>query len=104
MAKAKTMLLDKTNIPPGVSLVDYMKQMMTTGLAPIYNTPQPDVNVNVEIDLVYYFKFIYKIQLLHQVGAITPKEVARLIGMIDSKDEENWTVAEECINQKFSEI
>ena len=104
MTKAKTMLLDKTNIPPGVSLVDYMKQMMTTGLAPIYNTPQPDVNVNVEIDNVYYFKLIYKIQLLHQVGAITPKEVARLIGMIDSKDAENWTVAEECINQKFSEI
>ena len=98
MTKAKTMLLDKTNIPPGVSLVDYMKQMMTPGLAPIYNTPQP------EIDNVYYFKLIYKIQLLHQVGAITPKEVARLITMLDSPDSENWTVAEECINQKFSEI
>jgi hypothetical protein len=104
MTKAKTMLLDKTKIPPNVSLVHYMKQMMSQGTAPIYNAPESQLNAGGEIDNVYYFKLIYKIQLLHQVGAITPKEVARLITMLDSPDSENWTVAEECINQKFSEI
>lgn len=85
----------------------YMKQMKDMMIRPIHHTnpiynspPEPSIS----IDHIYYFKHIYKIQLLHQVGAITAKEVARLIGMLDSTDPENWTVAEECINQKFSEI
>lgn len=97
--------IDNSNIPAGQSLEDYMSKLKTMGIASIYNSPDViNTSPTVAIDNVFYFKSIYKIQLLHQVGAITAKEVARLIGMLDSKDPENWTVAEECINQKFSEL
>jgi hypothetical protein len=45
-----------------------------------------------------------KISILQGMKRLTDKEAARLVSLMDSKDEENWTVAEECINQKFSEI
>jgi hypothetical protein len=107
MKKDKTTRIDTTHLPPGKTVEEYMAQMNTMMLAPthiinpIYNSlPEP----SVAMDNVVYFKGIYKIQLLHQVGAITPKEVARLVSLLDSPDEENWHVAEECIRQKFSEL
>ena len=104
MASAKTMLLDKTNIPPGVSLVDYMKQMMTTGLAPIYNSPQPDTNFEEISKRERHAFVLIKVSLLIGMKAITNKEAARLVMMAESPDLADMTVAEECINQKFSEI
>jgi len=52
----------------------------------------------------HYLKFMSKIQLLTSAGKIDFKEAGRLLSMMDSKDPENWTVAEECINQKISEL
>jgi hypothetical protein len=86
---------------------DYMRKMQEIMHKPAisrdiwYNAPPDPI---VSIDNVYYFKHIYKIQLLHQVGAITPKEAARLVSMLDSDDSENWIIAEKCIKQKFSEL
>jgi len=107
MARDKTTMIDTTHLPPGKTVDEYMLQMNTMMLAPmptinpIYNSPS---DPSISIDNVVYFKGIYKIQLLHQVGAITPKEVARLVSLLDSPDDENWIVAEEIIKQKFSEL
>ena len=105
MASDKTVVIDTANIPPGTSVNNYIKQMMTTGLAPIYNPPRDacfeEVRFNSAERAMYALS---KISILQGMKKLTDQEIARLISMIDSNDEENWTVAEECINQKFSEI
>ena len=107
MAKTKTMLMDKTNIPPGVSLVDYMKQIMTTGLAPVHiphKVSQSDV-IYEETDKRERQAFVFiKLNLLITMKAVTNKEAARIVMMAESPDLDDMTIAEECINQKFSEI
>lgn len=97
------MVIDRANIPPGTSVSNYIKQMMSTGIAPIYNAPimQELERFNPAERAMYAMS---KISLLHGMKRLTDKEAARLVSLMDSKDEENWTVAEECINQKFSEI
>lgn len=101
----KTMLVDTTAFPPGVSLTDYMKQMMTTGLAPIHNAPQPDVTLIEETSKRERHAFVLiKLGLLIGMKVVTNKEAARIVMMAESPDIEDMTVAEECINQKFSEI
>jgi len=58
----------------------------------------------VAIDNVFYFKCVYKMQLLQNMGKLEPKEVANAIRMLDSKDEADWIVVEEIIKNKFLEI
>ncbi len=62
------------------------------------------IPVGTKMELGHYLKFMSKIQLLTSAGKIDFKEAGRLLSMMDSKDPENWTVAEECINQKISEL
>lgn len=45
-----------------------------------------------------------KIQLLVTLGKIEPKEVGRLVSMLDSVDPEAWTLAGGAIHQKLSEL
>jgi len=47
---------------------------------------------------------ISELQLLYSMKKLTSKEVGNLIGMMKSDDNENLTVAEECIKQKFAEL
>ncbi len=95
-------VIDHSNIPPGVSVSDYVKQMMATGLAPIYNSPPP---ADMRFDRVERAMYaMAKISLLQGMKRLTDKEIARLVSFFDSNDEENWVVAEEIIKQKFSEI
>jgi len=88
----------------------YMKQMndmmmMPVPSNPIFNAPQDKDFEEVRFDSAERAMYaMSKISLLHGMKKITDKEAARLVSLMDSKDEENWTVAEECINQKFSEI
>jgi hypothetical protein len=97
-------IIDHSNIPPGVSLTDYMKQMMITGLAPIYNAPQPDTNFEEISKRERHAFVLIKLGLLIGMKVLTNKEAARIVMMAESPDIADMTVAEECINQKFSEI
>jgi len=45
-----------------------------------------------------------KLNLLITMKVLTNKEAARIVMMTESPDLADMTVAEECINQKFSEI
>ena len=98
--------MDMSNIPPGMSVADYIKPMSTMGIMPIpsiapINKDFEEVRFDSAERAMYAMS---KISLLHGMKRLTDKEVARLVSLMDSADEENWTVAEECINQKFSEI
>lgn len=97
------MVIDRANIPPGTSVSNYIKQMMSTGMAPIYNAPimQELERFNPAERAMYAMS---KISLLQGMKKLTDQEVARLVSLFDSNDEENWTVAEGCIDQKFSEL
>jgi len=86
----------------------YMKQMndmmMMPVNHPIYSSPDieyEEPRFNSAERAMYAMS---KISILQGMKRLTDKEAARLVSLMDSKDEENWTVAEECINQKFSEI
>jgi hypothetical protein len=89
---------------------NYMRQMkdlmmMPVPSNPIFNAPPDKDFEEVRFDSAERAMYaMSKISLLHGMKKITDKEAARLVSLMDSKDEENWTVAEECINQKFSEI
>jgi hypothetical protein len=55
-----------------------------------------------EISSYRYHKIIQEITLLRSMQEIDNKEVKRLIGMLNSTDPENWTVAEEFVKNKLS--
>ncbi len=105
-----TIIDPKYSIPPLYdqamqdALMERWRMTSSTPMNTIYDPNPLPSTPKIEIDNVFYFKHIYKIQLLHQIGAITIKEVGRLVSMLDSVDLENWTMAEECIKQKFSEL
>jgi hypothetical protein len=83
-----------------------------TAMSKISNTKQPIMSDSPstameaprEISSFRYNKAIQHMILLRSMEVITNDEVKRLVSQLQSPDHENWTVAEECINQKFSEI
>lgn len=100
----KTLIIDKANLPDNI--YDFYKHV-EMGIMPYTGGPHTISNtkqVRLEMKLGHYLKFMSKIQLLTSAGKIDFKEAGRLLSMMDSKDPENWTVAEECINQKISEL
>jgi len=71
------------------------------------NTKQPtmdDASVQEGPPTIASYRYNLAIQhmiLLRSMEEIDNKEVKRLISLLKSPDYENWTVAEECINQKL---
>lgn len=85
--------------------VKEMNKMMNISNSPAGITvhDEPDMTkVAAEISTYRYKKAIQHMILLRSMEEITNDEVKRLISQLQSPDEENWTVAEECIKQKLS--
>jgi len=55
-----------------------------------------------EISSFRYNNAIQHMILLRSMEVITNDEVKRLVSQLQSPDDENWHVAEECIRQKLS--
>lgn len=88
---------------------DFYKHVMM-GVAPIdVSLPEPSPGPTIsaitpELEIIPYMKLMTKIQLLASLGKIEPKEVARLVSMLDSPDPESWTLADGAIHQKLSSL
>ena len=54
-----------------------------------------------QISSYRYNKAVEEITLLRVMQEIDNKEIKRLIGMLNSTDSENWTVAEEFLKNKL---
>lgn len=99
-------IIDISNLPPGKTLADYMKDMSELSIMPV-----PSDSFSRELELfdkadyeAKWSRAFRKITLLRVMGRITDKEVGRLVSLIESEDSENWLVCEECIKQKYSEL
>jgi hypothetical protein len=81
-----------------------MSEYMKLGIMPIQNASLPEPEIKIAIESSFYFKMLFKINLLYAMEQLDKREVGRLITMLDSDDPENWTLVEECIKQKLLEL
>ena len=98
--------INKTAIPEGDKWRDFYKHVMM-GVASIDRSlPEPSQGpimapITPKLEIIPYMKLMNKIQLLAILGKIEPKEVARLVSMLDSPDPESWTLAERRYNKNY---
>lgn len=100
----RVVTIDKTIVPEGDKWRDFYKHT-AMGIMPIQSMPEPQIStITPELEIIPYMKLMTKIQLLASLGKIEPKEVARLVSMLDSPDPESWTLAEGAVQQKLSSL
>lgn len=100
----RVLTIDKTIVPEGDKWKDFYKHI-GMGMMPIHSMPEPQIStITPELEIIPYMKLMTKIQLLASLGKIEPKEVGRLVSMLDSVDPEAWTLADGAIHQKLSEL
>jgi len=99
---------DNNNIPEDdyKSQMDiYMDSMKSTMMLPIKGNTIYSDGIPSEPSQRERQAFVFiKLNLLITMKAVTNKEAARIVMMAESPDLDDMTIAEECINQKFSEI
>lgn len=99
----RVLTIDKADLSDALKWRDFYKHV-NMGIMPL-NTGDPKIStITPELEIIPYMKLMTKIQLLASLGKIEPKEVGRLVSMLDSVDPEAWTLAEGAVKQKLSEL
>lgn len=89
------------------ALIERWKNMNQLGIIPasgdVYSTHSDTDYQEISKRERQAFVFM-KLNLLITMKVVTNKEAARIVMMTESPDLADMTVAEECINQKFTEL